>query len=108
MSTRPFYFLALLAAFLAVALHLTALAQFGRGLAHRARAVTAGEVERITARAKAAHHSRFGTVALFTGVALAAASVVLAIISSSKREPARRSVVYGLLLCYVLLQLVLV
>jgi hypothetical protein len=108
MHTRRFFLLAVLAAFLAVALHLTALTQFGRGLAHRARAVTASEAERIAAKTEATHYSQIGTAVLFTGVALAVASVVLAIVSSRRHEPARRSVVFGLLLCYLLLQLVLV
>src|SRR6266478_6153971 len=108
MSTRRFFFFAVLAAFIAVLLHLTALAQFGCGLAHRARAATATETDRITARADAVHYRLFGSIALFTGVAVAATSVVLAIVSARRREPARRSVVFGLLLCYLFLQLILV
>ena len=108
MSTRRFFLFAVLAAVLAVVLHVTALGEFSRSVHHRAHAVTLGEAERAAARVESGLYSTRGHVTMYAGLALALGSIALMIISARKREPARRSVVFGLLLCYFLLQFVLV
>ena len=108
MSTRRFFFFALVAAFLAVVLHLGALKQFSRSMSARAHAVTVVESERAALRGEARWHSSVGHAIMYSGAALALASVVFALISVRRREPARRSVVFGLLVCYFLLQFILV
>ena len=108
MSTRRFFFSALIAGFLAVALHVSALNQFSRGMRARAHAATVPEPERTALRDDARLHSSVGQAVMYSGVALALASAVCVAISARRREPALRSVVFGLLVCYVLLQFVLV
>jgi hypothetical protein len=108
MSTRRFFFSALIAAFLAVVLHLGALKQFSRSMSARAHAVTVAEPERAALREDARVHSSVGHAIMYSGAALSVASVIFAVISVRRREPARRSIVFGLLVCYFLLQFVLV
>ena len=107
-ATRRFFSFALVAAFLAVALQVGALDQFGRSLTLRTHAAMVGEPERTALRDKAVSHLSIGHAVMYCGAALAMASVVFAIISVQRREPARRSVVFGLLACYLLLQFMLV
>ena len=106
--TRHFFLFALLTVVIAVVLHVTALGQFGRSAERRARAVALIEAERAAAGVEADVYSTRALVAMYAGMALAVGSVALVTLSARKREPARRSIVYGLLLCYGLLQLVLI
>lgn len=108
MRTRHFFLFALLTAIISVVFHVTALGQFARGAERRARAVTLVEAERAAASVEADVYSTRAHVAMYAGMALAASSIALVTLSARKREPARRSIVYGLLLCYGLLQLVLI
>src|SRR5688572_669511 len=108
MRTRRFFFFALFAASLAVSLHVGALNQFSRSVRARAHAVIVVESERAALRDDARLDSSVGHAIMYSGAALAMASVVLAVISARRREPARRSVVFGVLVCYFLLQFVLV
>jgi hypothetical protein len=108
MSIRRFFLLSLWFAILALGLHLTAMSQTNRGLRIRAQAVTAPESYRATAREVASSYSRRGTVLGYFGLAFALASVVFAVVSARKHEPARRMVVFGALTCYIMLQFVLV
>jgi hypothetical protein len=108
MNNRRFFLFALIAAFLAIASHVGALNQFSRSMRALAHAVTVTELERAAFRDDARLHSSFGHAIMYSGLALAVASVVCLVISSRRREPALRSVVFGLLVCYLLLQLLLV
>lgn len=108
MSNRRFFLFAIFVALFAIILHVTALGQFSRSVHHRARAATLSESERAAARVEAGRYSTRGQVAMCAGLALALGSTALVIISARKHEPARRSAVFGLLICYVLLQFVLV
>jgi hypothetical protein len=95
MSTRRFFFFALLAAFLAVSLHVGALNQLSRSMRARAHSVTVAEPERAALRDDARLHSSVGHAIMYSGAALAVTSVVFTVISVRRREPARRSVVFG-------------
>jgi hypothetical protein len=108
MHARRFFLFALIAAFLAVALHVGALSQFGRSAATRARWIRATESARSAIRDHERLHSTVGHTMMYSGAALAAASVIFLIISSRRHESAKRSVVFGLLVCYFVLQFVLV
>lgn len=108
MASRRFFFLSLLLALLAVGLHLTAMSQISRGVQIRAQAVTTPELNRDAARAEAGRYSNRGAVLGYVGPVFVLASVVLAVMSVRRREPARRAVIIGVLVCYAMLQLVLV
>jgi hypothetical protein len=108
MRTRRFFLFALIGAFLAVVLHVSSLNQFSRSVSARARSITVAEPERSAIRDDALWHSFTGHTAMYCGLALAVSSLVTVIISARRHEPAIRSVVFGLLLCYFLLQFVLV
>jgi hypothetical protein len=108
MSTRRFFLFAVLTAVIAIVLHVAALSQISRSVQHRARAVTLSEAQRAAVRVEAGVYSTHGLVAMYAGLAFALGSIALVTISARKREPARRSVVLGLLLCYLLLLFVLV
>lgn len=108
MSTRPFSLFALLAALLAVGLHVGALSQFSQSVSARARSITVPEPERTAMRAEARLHSTVGQTIMYSGLALAITSLANVIISARRHEPASRSVVFGLLLCYLFLQFLLV
>src|SRR5690349_14196937 len=108
MSTRRFFLIAFIGAFLAVGLHVGALSQFGRSATTRARLLTVAEPERAAILAGEHWHSSVGHIVMYSGAALAVASIVCVIISARRREPARRSLVFGLLLCYLLLQFIMV
>jgi hypothetical protein len=108
MHTRRFFLFALVAAFFAVVLHVGALNQFSRSMRTRAHAVIVSESERTALRDDARLHSSIGHVIMYSGIVLAVGSVICVVISARRREPALRSVVFGLLACYVLLQFVLV
>lgn len=108
MSIRRFFLLSLALAILAVGLHLTAMSQTIRGLRISAQAVTAPESYRATAREVARSYARRGTVLGCIGLASALASVMFAVVSARRHEPARRVVLFGVLTCYVMLQFVLV
>lgn len=108
MSIRKLYFMSLSFAFLAVGLHLTAMSQMSRGVQIRAHAVTLSKPDRDSARVEASRHSSRGAVVGYVGFAFALASGGFVVLSARRQEPARRSVVLGLLVCYVMLQLILV
>jgi hypothetical protein len=108
MSTRRFFLFALLAAFLAVGLHVAALSQFSRSVSGRARSITQPEPQRTAIRDDARLHLALGHAIMYSGLAMAIMSLVFVIISARRHEPAVRSVVFGLLACYFLLQFVLV
>ena len=93
---------------IAVGLHLTALSQVSRGLHISARAVTLSESERAAARVEASSYSTRGAVIGYIGFAFALASVGFVIASARRHEPARRSVIVALQVCYVMLQFLLV
>src|SRR5438094_9739557 len=105
MSTRRFFLLSLSLAILAVGLHLTAMSQTSRGLRIRA-SVTAPESYRTTARAVASTYSSRGAVLSYIGLCFALASAAFVAVSARKHEPARRVVVFGLLVCYIMLPFV--
>ena len=107
MSIRRFFLLSLSLAILAVGLHLMAMSQTSRGLRIRAQA-TAPESYRATARAVASSYSKRGAVLGYVGLAFALASVAFVVVAARKHEPARRVVVFGVLVCYVMLQFVLI
>jgi hypothetical protein len=108
MSIRRFFWFAFVAVVLAVTLHITASSQFGQSMRHRARATASPEPDRAALRAAASRYSTRGHIAMYVGAASAVGSVVFVIISARRKEPAIRSVVFGLLASYLLLQLVLV
>jgi hypothetical protein len=107
MSTRRFFLLSLSFAILAVGLHLTAMPQISHGLRIRVRA-TAPESYRANARAVASSYSKRGAVLGYVGLAFALVSVGFVVVSARKHEPARRTIVFGVLVCYALLQFVLI
>ena len=107
MSKRRFFFLSLALAFLAVCVHLTAMSQVSRGLQIRARAIASVEADRAAARIESSKYSSRGAVIGYVGLAFALASVGFGVASVRRREPARCSVVLGVLLCYIMLQFVL-
>jgi hypothetical protein len=108
MNIRKFFLLSLSLAVLAVGLHLTAMSQVSRGLQIRAHAVTLSESDRVAARAEASRYSSRGAVLSYVGLVFALGSAAFVIASARRHEPARRIVVFGALICYVLWQLVLV
>lgn len=108
MNARRFFLAALLAAVIAVLLHVAALGQFSQGLAQRAQAASLGEPERAAAKALAEGCSVRGHVAMYAGLAFAFASAAFAIKSARRQEPARRAIVIGVLACYGLLHFVLI
>ena len=108
MNIRTFFFVSLSLAVLAVGLHLTAMSQVSRGAQIRAHAVASPEAARAAARTEASKYSSRGAVLGYAGLALALASLGFMVVSARKHEPARRSVILGLLICYVMLQFVLV
>jgi hypothetical protein len=108
MNIREFFFTSVLFAVLAIGLHLTGMSQVSRGVGIRAQAVTFLESERAAAKVEASRISRRGVVLGYVSVPFALASVGFAVASVRRREPARRSIVLGLLICYVMFQFVLV
>jgi len=107
MRTRKFFTLAALSVLLAIACHILALRYAGRSLQLFTRALQhPAEAERLhVERASVSHHTY---VALWSGVALAAVSIVFIILSYRVEESAPRSIPIVLLLFYGLLQFVAV
>ena len=103
MRLRTFFLLSLSLAIVAVGLHLTAMSQTSSGLRIRAQA-TAPESYRATARAVARNYAKRGAVLGYIGFAFAVASVTFLVVSARKHEPARRIVVFGVLIFYLMLQ----
>ena len=108
MSIRTFFLLSLSFAILAIGLHLTAMSQISRGDQIRVRAVRSPESGLVAAKAEASGYYNRGAVVRCSGIAFALASVAFVIVSMRKHEPARRIFVLGVLICYVMLQFVLV
>jgi hypothetical protein len=108
MSTRRFFWFAFATIVLAIALHVAASSQFSHSIRDRARAAASPETERAALRATSSRYSTRGHIAMYVGAALAVGSVVFVIISARRKEPATRSVVFGLLVCYLLLQFIVV
>ena len=79
MSIRIFFLLSLLLAVLAVGVHLTAMSQ-------------------------ASSYSKRGAVLDYIGLAIAFASVAFVVASARRHEPARRIVVFVVLICNVMLR----
>jgi hypothetical protein len=94
-------------AILAVGFHLGGLSQTGRGLRIRAQA-TAPESYRATARAVASSYAKRGALLGYIGLTFALASAAFAVASQRKHEPARRVVVVGVLVLYVMLLFVVI
>ena len=108
MNIRRFFFASVVLAILAIGLHLAGMSQVSRGVQIRAHAVILAESDRAAAKVEASRFSNRGVVLGYVGVPFALASVGFAVASARRREPARRSIVLGLLICYVMLQFVLV
>ena len=108
MNIRRFFFASLVLAVLALGLHLTGMSQVSRGVQIRALAVTLPESDRAAAKVEASSVSSRGVVLGYASVAFALASVGFTVASVRRREPGRRSIVLGLLTCYVMLQFLLV
>ena len=106
MSIRKFFFVSLALGIVSVSLHLTAMSEISRGVQITARAATVLEPDRGVVRADARRHFSRGAILGDIGLAFALASVGFVATSARKREPARRSMILGLLLCYVLLRFV--
>ena len=108
MNIPGFFFASLILAAFAIGLHLAGMSLISRGVHIRAHAVTLPESDRADAKMEASSFSSRGVVLGCAGVAFALTSVGFAVASARRHEPARRSIVVGLLLCYVMLQLLLV
>lgn len=98
----------MLLAVLAISLHLMSMSQIGTAVQIRAHAVTLLPSDRAAAKLESSRISSCGVFLGSVGMSFALASVGFAVASVRKREPARRSIVVGLLICYVMLLLVLV
>ena len=108
MNIRRFFLLSLALAVLALGLQFTAMSQRSHGLHMRVQAITGATPNRMIAKAEADRHSQRAAVLGYIGLAFALASAALGILSARRQEPARRSVVLGTLLAYLLLQFVLI
>ena len=108
MNIRRFFFASLVFGVFAIGLHWTGMSQVSRGVQIRAHAVTSPESDRAAAKVEASSFSSRGVDLGYAGVAFALTSVGFAVASARRREPARLSIVLGLLICYVMLQFVLV
>jgi hypothetical protein len=108
MHARRFFLFALIGVFLVIALHVGALTQLGRSAATRARWIKATESERNDIRNAEHVRSTIGHTMMYSGAALALASVIFLVVSSRRHESADRPIVFGLLVCYFLLQFLLI
>jgi hypothetical protein len=107
MSVRKFFLLSLSLAIFAVVLQLTAMLQTALGLRIRV-STTAPESYRIAAKTMASGYSSRGAMLGYLGLGFALASVGCLIASVRRNEPAHRVVAFGMLICYVMLQFVLI
>jgi hypothetical protein len=94
----------LVLAVLAVGLDMVAMSQYIRAARISALAVVLPESERVVAKSEAQTYRSRGTVVSLVGFAFALASLFFVIVSARKREPAWRSVIFALLVFYVMLQ----
>ena len=107
MSIRRFFFVSLALAVVAVVLHLTALVQLGRTFLRTiiSAGLEAGQKQSVMRVVASSPLSR-GAISYYLGIAFALGSVVFAVASARRHEPADRSATVALLVCYVMLQFV--
>ena len=108
MNMRKFFLVSLGLAVLAVGLEMVAMSQYSRGARVIARAVILPESESAVAKSEAQTIRSRGTVVSLVGLGFALASFVLLIVSARRHEPASRSVIFALLVVYVMLQFLLI
>ena len=108
MKERAFFILSLVLVVLALSAHLWAMGFASRSLHMRARAIAGPPAEKAQALAAAKEHSRQFPFFYYEGLTFAVGSVALVAVSSRRHEPVSRSIPFGLLVGYVLLQFLLI
>ncbi len=99
------YFISFVLVLLAIILHFLGWTQIRQGVQIRSHSVLLSESDRLAAKKKGGSFSRRGEIITSVGLALASISAVFAFASIRSGEPSQNSIVFGLLICYLILQM---
>lgn len=108
MRKRAFFLASVLLVTVALGLHLGALGQISKGVGRQAQSVTLDEEQKQQMIVEVHHYTSRGELLAYVGLVFALSSVACLVVSFRRREAARRSIPVTLLICYLMLQFMMV
>ena len=108
MRRRAFFFASVFWVIVALSLHIAALGQISKGVGLRAQSVRLAAEQKQQMNAGARRYTSRGEALSYVGLVFGISSVGCLVVSFRRHEAARRSIPVTLLICYLMLQFMLV